>query len=83
MADPPFGFHVDSMPGAEEKSGCREPRDAASVLDGEAKRGIRSAPGALPQFRISRNERARRSTLLDETSAVRAPHLDSPHFRVG
>ena len=40
MADPPFGFHVHSMPGAGEKSGCQEPRDDASVLDGEAERAI-------------------------------------------
>ena len=40
MADPPFGFHVHSMPGAGEQSGCQEPRDDASVLDGGAERAI-------------------------------------------
>jgi hypothetical protein len=40
VAHLPFGFHVQSMPGAGEKSGCQEPRDDASVLDGEAERSI-------------------------------------------
>ena len=38
MADPLFRSRVHSMPGAGEKSGCKEPRDDASVLDGEAER---------------------------------------------
>ena len=43
MAEPPFGYHVHSMLGAGEKSGCKEPRDDASVLDGEAEGQYRPA----------------------------------------
>jgi hypothetical protein len=56
----PFGCHVRSMPVARNKSGCHEPADDASVLDGEAERAntVRRRPSSA-----SRNERASRSTI--------------------
>jgi hypothetical protein len=78
MADPPFRFHVHSMPGAGEKSGCKEPGDDASVLDGEAERAILLGVAGVAPVPHSRNERASRSTLLDENQRPPAPHLDAP-----
>ena len=66
MAEPPFGFHVHSMPGAREKSGCKEPRDDASVLDGEAERATPLGVAGVAQFRIAR----RASVSLDEPQTL-------------
>ena len=67
MADPPFGFHVHSIPGAGERAGCQEPRDDASVLDGGAERAIPlgvSGLAPVPAFAWLRKSGSERSGLL-------------------
>jgi hypothetical protein len=74
VAKPPFDFHVHSMPGAREEPGWQEPRDDASVLDGEAARAIPLGVAGVARNTARRRRRCPSSAFAKPASVS----LDEP-----